>query len=71
MDVGFEQVYLMTSSAVSSVSDVFETYVFRMGVKNGQFSFTTAVGLFKSIVGLILVVSTNWLAKKFGEDGIY
>lgn len=71
MDVGFEQVYLMTSSAVSSVSDVFETYVFRMGVKNGQFSFTTAVGLFKSVVALILVVSTNWLAKKFGEDGLY
>jgi putative aldouronate transport system permease protein len=71
MDVGFEQVYLMTSSAVSSVADVFETYVFRMGVKNGQFSFTTAVGLFKSLVGLILVVLTNRLAKKFGEDGLY
>nr|WP_240762967.1 sugar ABC transporter permease [Paenibacillus thalictri] len=71
MDVGFEQVYLMTNSAVSSVSDVFETYVFRMGVQNGQFSFTTAVGLFKSVVGLILVMGTNHLAKKFGENGLY
>jgi putative aldouronate transport system permease protein len=71
MDVGFEQVYLMNNSAVSSVSDVFETYVFRMGVKNGQFSFTTAVGLFKSVIGLILVMATNKLAKKFGEEGLY
>jgi putative aldouronate transport system permease protein len=71
MDVGFEQVYLMTNSAVSSVADVFETYVFRMGVKNGQLSFTTAVGLFKSVVGLILVVATNRLAKKLGEEGLY
>ncbi|WP_240941001.1 sugar ABC transporter permease [Paenibacillus sp. HB172176] len=71
MDVGFEQVYLMMNGAVSEVADVFDTYVFRLGIQQGQFSFSTAVGLFKSIVGLILVAAGNYLAKKFGEEGIY
>lgn len=71
MDVGFEQVYLMMNGAVSEVADVFDTYVFRSGIGQGQFSYSTAVGLFKSIVGLILVVGSNRLAKKFGDDGVY
>jgi putative aldouronate transport system permease protein len=71
MDVGFEQVFLMMNGAVSEVADVFDTYVYRLGVKQGQFSFSTAVGLFKSLVGLILVIGANKLAKKFGEDGVY
>ncbi|AOZ91786.1 ABC transporter permease [Paenibacillus crassostreae] len=71
MDVGFEQVFLMTNGAVSEVADVFDTYVYRLGIKQGQLSFSTAVGVFKSLVGLILVVGANKLAKKFGEDGVY
>lgn len=71
MDVGFEQVFLMMNGAVSDVADVFDTYVYRLGVKQGQFSFSTAVGLFKSVVGLLLVIGANRLAKKFGEDGVY
>jgi putative aldouronate transport system permease protein len=71
MDVGFEQVFLMTNGAVSDVADVFDTYVYRLGVKQGQFSYSTAVGLFKSVVGLILVVSANKIANKFGNHGIY
>lgn len=71
MDVGFEQVYLMMNGAVSDVADVFDTYVYRSGIQQAQFSYSTAVGLFKSIVGVVLVVLTNRLAKKFGEDGIY
>jgi putative aldouronate transport system permease protein len=71
MDVGFEQVFLMMNGAVSDVADVFDTYVYRLGVKQGQFSFSTAVGLFKSVVGLLLVIGANKLAKKFGEDGVY
>ncbi len=71
MDVGFEQVFLMMNGAVSQVADVFETYVYRNGIQSGQFSYTTAVGLFKSVIGLALVVLANWLAKLFGEEGIY
>ncbi|MFB9277844.1 ABC transporter permease [Cohnella cellulosilytica] len=71
MDVGFEQVFLMYNGAVSEVAEVFDTYVYRVGIQQGQFSFSTAVGLFKSVVGLALVVLSNRLAKRFGEDGIY
>lgn len=71
MDVGFEQIYLMFNGAVSQVADVFDTYVYRVGIQQGQFSFSTAVGLFKSIVGLILVVVSNRIAKRFGHEGIF
>jgi putative aldouronate transport system permease protein len=71
MEVGFEQVFLMMNGAVSEVADVFDTYVFRLGVRQGQFSFSTAVGLFKSVVGLILVIGANRLAKRYGEEGVY
>ncbi|MFD0679199.1 MULTISPECIES: ABC transporter permease [unclassified Paenibacillus] len=71
MDVGFEQVFLMMNGAVSEVSDVFETYVYRVGIQGGQLSYSTAVGLFKSFIGLVLVILANRLAKRFGEEGVY
>lgn len=71
MDVGFEQVFLMMNGAVSEVAEVFDTYVYRLGISQGQFSFSSAVGLFKSIVGLILVAAANRLSRKFGEEGVY
>ena len=71
LDVGFEQIYLMLNPAVSQVGEVLETYVYRAGVVNGNFSFTTAVGLLKGVVGLVLVVGANHLARRWGEKGIY
>ncbi|MFD0868454.1 MULTISPECIES: ABC transporter permease [Paenibacillus] len=71
MDTGFEQVYLMMNGAVSHVADVFDTYVYRTGIKQGEFSYSTAIGLFKSVVGVILVVLANKMAKRFGEEGVF
>ncbi|WP_199619481.1 ABC transporter permease [Paenibacillus alkalitolerans] len=71
MDVGFEQVFLMSNGSVSNVAEVFETYVYRLGIQQGQFSFSTAVGLFKSAIGLILVVMANYVSKKLGEEGVF
>jgi putative aldouronate transport system permease protein len=71
MDVGFEQVFLMSNGAVAKYADVFETYVYRNGIQSGQFSYSTAVGLFKSVVGLVLVIIANKLSKRFGEEGVY
>ncbi|MFC4776663.1 ABC transporter permease [Paenibacillus sp. GCM10023252] len=71
MDVGFEQVYLLKNSLVSSVAEVFDTYVYRVGLLQGEFSYTTAVGLFKSIIGLILVLGANKLAKRYGGNGFF
>jgi putative aldouronate transport system permease protein len=71
LDTGFEQIYLMLNAMNRSVGEVFDTYVYSIGIISGQFSYSTAVGLFKSVVGLILVVTANYLAKKFGEEGVY
>ncbi|ETT56067.1 protein LplB2 [Paenibacillus sp. FSL H7-689] len=71
LDTGFEQIYLMTNSLNRDVADVFDTYVYTVGITQGAFSYSTAVGLFKSVVGVILVLGSNKLAKKFGHPGIY
>ncbi|WP_315900360.1 ABC transporter permease subunit [Neobacillus bataviensis] len=71
LDLGFEHMYLLLNSLNRSVAEIFDTYIYTAGLKNGQLSFSTAVGLFKGIVGLILVIISNKLAKKMGEDGVY
>lgn len=71
LDSGFEQIFLMVNPMNREVGEVFDTYVYSMGISQGKFSYSTAVGLFKSAVGLMLVVGANYLAKKFGEEGIY
>ncbi len=70
-DVGFEQMLLMQNPLVMSVAEVFDTYAFTQGILRGQLSFGVAVGLFKNVVGLLLVVGANQLAKRGGYDGIY
>ncbi|MBD2864563.1 ABC transporter permease [Paenibacillus oceani] len=71
LDNGFEQIFLMLNPYVQEVGNVLDTYVYYKGILQSDFSFATAVGLFKSVVGLVLVVAANKLAKKFGEEGIY
>ncbi|MCJ8012140.1 sugar ABC transporter permease [Paenibacillus sp. KQZ6P-2] len=71
MDTGFEQVYLMMNAAVTDVAEVFDTYVYRVGIRQGEFSYSTAIGLFKSIVGLTLVIGANKAAKRFGQESLY
>ncbi|MCA0755956.1 ABC transporter permease subunit [Paenibacillus sp. N4] len=71
LDLGFEQIFLMLNAINREVGEVFDTYVYRVGLQQGQFSYSTAVGLFKSVVGFILVILANKLAKLFGEEGIY
>jgi putative aldouronate transport system permease protein len=71
LDNGFEQIFLMLNPYVEEVGNVLDTYVYYKGILQSDFSFATAVGLFKSVVGLVLVVAANRLAKRFGEEGIY
>jgi putative aldouronate transport system permease protein len=71
MDVGFEQVYAMKNSAVSQVAEVISTYVYTRGIENLQYSYTTALGLFQSLIAFILVISVNRLIKTMGERGLW
>ncbi|RSL35233.1 sugar ABC transporter permease [Salibacterium salarium] len=71
LDQGFQQIYLMTNSLNREVADVFDTYVYFMGITQGAFSYSTAVGLFKAVVGIILIYGANWFAKKMGQEGLF
>ena len=71
LDVGLEKTLLLSNAMNRSVSEVFDSYVYQRGVVNGKYSFTTAVGLFKSFVGMILVFTSNWLSKKVTDEAIY
>jgi putative aldouronate transport system permease protein len=67
MEVGFDQVYILQNSTVSNVSEVISTYIYRVGLQGAQFSLTTAMGLFESAVGLVLVLITNGIARRFNQ----
>lgn len=69
LEQGFEQAYNLMTPMTYSVADIFDTYVYRIGIQMGRYSFTTAIGIFQSVVGLILVVTFNKLANKFTTDG--
>lgn len=68
---GFDRPFAFQNNLVMRVADVIATYVYRVGIKGLQFSLTTAVGLFQSVVGVIFLLLANWLARKLGERGIW
>jgi putative aldouronate transport system permease protein len=71
LDTGFEQIWLMTTSLNRETADVFDTYVYYIGITQGAFSYSTALGLFKGLVGLLLIFGSNWLAKRLGQRGLF
>ncbi len=71
MDVGLEQTLILQNQSVLDVADVISTYVYRVGLQNMNYSYTTALGLFQSAVGLILVIGVNRLTRSFGEKGLW
>lgn len=70
MNAGFEQVFVLYNPAVYDVSDIIDTWVYRQGLENFQLELATAVGLFKGVIGFILILATNWTAKKTTGSGI-
>jgi putative aldouronate transport system permease protein len=71
MGNGFEQIFVLQNPLNLGVSEVFETYVYRVGLIGGRFSFGTTVGLFTSVIGLIFLLASNQIAKWLKEDGIW
>ncbi len=70
-NTGTEQILLMSNNLLTNVSEVFDTYAYKQGVVSGKFSLGVAVGLFKSIVGLIFIVVADTVSKRAGYEGIY
>lgn len=70
LNAGFDQIFNLYNPAVYEVADVIDTYVYRAGILGAQFGLTTAVGLFKNVIGIMLVLSTNYVVKKLGQEGV-
>jgi putative aldouronate transport system permease protein len=71
LDAGFEQVLILQNPMVYRTSEIIDTYSYTRGFVNGDYGFGAAVGLFKSVVGLLMVLSVNYLSKRVGEGRLW
>lgn len=71
LEAGFLQIYLLYSPLVYDVADVIDTYVYRRGIQEANYSLATAAGLFKSLIALVLIVTANKIVKKSGQEGLW
>lgn len=71
LNAGFDQVYNLYSPIVYQTGDIIDTYVYRMSFESAQYSLATAIGLLKSVVSFVLIVLSNYLAKKFANYRIF
>ena len=76
VNAGFDQIFMLYSallynSLVYSTGDIIDTYVYRIGIQKADYSFSTAAGMFKSIIALVMILIVNFVAKKTGNEGIW
>jgi putative aldouronate transport system permease protein len=71
LSAGFDQVFNLMNAATLSKIDIIDTYVYRIGLLKGDFSLSIAAGLFKGLIGFILIMSTHFIAKKISGRGLW
>jgi putative aldouronate transport system permease protein len=71
MNVGFEKAFLMQKAMNISASEVISTYVYKIGIKEGQYSLATAVGLFNSAINFFLLVTVNKISRRFSDNSLW
>lgn len=71
LNAGYDQILLLQQPANMEISQVLDTYIIQTGIRYGKFEYATAIGLFKSVFSLILVVGTNYLTNKYAEVGLW
>lgn len=71
LSAGFEQVFVFYNPSVYSVGDIIDTWVYRQGIEGFQYSVAAAVGLFKGVVGCMLLLAANWAAKRWAKTGLW
>ncbi|MCL2058998.1 MAG: ABC transporter permease subunit [Oscillospiraceae bacterium] len=71
MNAGFDQIFNLYNASVYEVADIIDTYVFRIGYLSSQYSLGTAVGLFKGVIGMLLIITANTIIRKAGEASIW
>src|SRR5699024_8621717 len=68
MQIGFEKVLLMQNNLTSETSDIIQTFVYETGILEGRYSYAAAIGLFESIVNIVLLIAVNQIARKVSEN---
>ncbi|WP_277678361.1 ABC transporter permease [Gracilibacillus dipsosauri] len=71
LQIGFEKVLLLYNPLTYETADIIATYVYRVGLESGSFSYGTAIGLFESIIGLILVFGANYLSRRITDNSLW
>lgn len=71
LSVGFEQYFLQQDAVGAQAAQVLDTFIYLRGIQSGDFSFATAVGLVRGVVGAMLIFGANWVANRFGEEGLF
>jgi putative aldouronate transport system permease protein len=71
LEVGYESIILLYNPSIYSTADVISTYVYRRGILNGDYSFASAVGFFQSVIGLVLIITANKIAKKYTDTSLW
>ena len=71
MSAGFDQVFNMMNDSVISVADILDTYVYRIGIVNGQFAYSTAASLFKGVIGIVLILGTHFTSRRLTGRGLW
>lgn len=71
MGVGFEKAYLLQNNLNLEYSEIIATYVYKVGIQGGQFSYSTAIGLFNNIINFILLISVNRISKKVSNISLF
>jgi putative aldouronate transport system permease protein len=71
MEAGFNQIFMLYSPAVYNVADIIDTWVYRQGLLDGRFGLATAAGLFKGVIGMLLILSSNYFSKKYTDNSLF
>ncbi len=71
LSIGFEKVLLLQNPLNLAGSEVISTYVYKVGMQNFQYSYSTAIGLFNTVVNLIILLSVNWFSKRYTKTGLF
>ncbi len=71
LNIGFEKVYLLQNDLNRDVSEIIPTYIYRLGILNGQFSYSTAIGLFNNIINALLLVAVNQASRMSGDTSLW
>lgn len=71
LNAGFDQIFMFMNGTLLEVGDIFDTYIYRMGLLNSNYEISTAMGMMKGLVGMVMIVTANKITRKIGEKSLW